>query len=129
MTSDGRRRITPIFILPTSDNSNQTNSMNGNSSTDSFGKYQMQSSSSESKSKIVIEKLNGIVEPNVSPGKKSSSPVNDKPSSGAAPAPKPNMIAVKHKPGHGCIIFGKIIIFPESCFVRSFKNSETSSKF
>merc|ERR1719346_145402 len=73
--------------------------MNGNSSTDSFGKYQMQSSSSESKSKIVIEKLNGIVEPNVSPGKKSSSPVNDKPSSGAAPAPKPNMIAVKHKPG------------------------------
>ena len=73
--------------------------MNGNS-TDSFGKYQMQSSSSEMKSKIVIEKLNGIVEPNVSPGKKSSSPVNDqKPSSGSVPAPKPNMIAVKHKPG------------------------------
>ena len=95
MTSDGRRRITPIFILPTSDNSSQSNiSMNG-------GGMQMQSSSRESKSKIVIEKLNGIVEPNVSPGKKSASPVLDKPSDkgGAAPTPKPNMIGVKHKPG------------------------------
>ena len=56
----------------------------------------MQSSSSESKSKIVIEKLNGIVAPNVSPGKKSSSPVGEAP---PPPAPKPNMIAIKHKPG------------------------------
>ena len=100
MTSDGRRRITPIYILPTSDNSNMTNSQNGNSC-ESFGKFQMQSSSSESKSKIVIEKLTGIVEPNVSPGKKSASPVGDKPVmvNGNGNAPKPNMIAVKHKPG------------------------------
>ena len=104
MTSDGRRRITPIYILPTSDNSNMTNSQNGNSC-ESFGKFQMQSSSSESKSKIVIEKLTGIVAPNVSPGKKSTSPVADKPgmvngNGTAAPAAlKPNMIAVKKKPG------------------------------
>ena len=100
MTSDGRRRITPIYILPTSDNSNMTNSQNGNSC-ESFGKFQMQSSSSESKSKIVIEKLTGIVEPNVSPGKKSASPVGDKPAmvNGNGTAPKVNMIAVKQKPG------------------------------
>ena len=67
--------------------------MNGNSSSESFGKYQMQSSSSESKSKIVIEKVNGVVKPNVSPGKKSP----DKTETTAAA--QPNMITVKKKPG------------------------------
>jgi len=116
-TSDGRRRITPIYILPNTETTNQA-VINGNSmSSESFGKYQMQSSSSEAKSKIRVEKLDGVVEPNVSPGKKSS-PTSEKPSvsasstapigsssiSTAAPAPapaapKPNMIAIKHKPG------------------------------
>jgi len=99
-TSDGRRRITPIYILPNSETTNQA-VMNGNSmSSESFGKYQMQSSSSEAKSKIRVEKLDGVVEPNVSPGKKSS-PGSEKPAgaSTAPPPPKPNMIAIKHKPG------------------------------
>ena len=96
MTSDGRRRITPIFILPTAENSVNTSSMNGNSY-----QMQMQSSSSGAKSNIVIEKLDGIVEPNVSPGKKSGSPVSDNPVSqgSSSPAPRTNMIAIKHKPG------------------------------
>jgi len=99
-TSDGRRRITPIYILPNTETTNQA-VINGNSmSSESFGKYQMQSSSSEAKSKIRVEKLDGVVEPNVSPGKKSS-PTTEKPAAPtAAPAaPKPNMIAIKHKPG------------------------------
>merc|ERR1719445_2569189 len=99
-TSDGRRRITPIYILPNSETTNQA-VMNGNlMSSESFGKYQMQSSSSEAKSKIRVEKLDGVVEPNVSPGKKSS-PGSEKPAgaSTAPPPPKPNMIAIKHKPG------------------------------
>lgn len=94
-TSDGRRRITPIFILPNSENG--PSAQNGNSmSCESVAKYQMQSSSSGSKSKIRIEKVDGVVEPNVSPGKKS-----DKVTA-AAPAPvvlKPNMIEIKRKPG------------------------------
>ena len=77
ITSDGRRRITPISIPP--------------------GTKLMQSSGA--KSKIVIEKLDGIVEPNVSPGKKSGSPVSDNSQLSSSPAPKTNMIAIKHKPG------------------------------
>ena len=100
MTSDGRRRITPIFILPDAEQTVNTTAMNGNSC-ESFGKNQMQSSSSGAKSKIVIEKLDGIVEPNVSPGKKSGSPVSDNSASqpSSSPAPKTNRIAIKHKPG------------------------------
>jgi len=97
-TSDGRRRITPIYIVPNSETTNQA-VMNGNSmSSESFGKYQMQSSSSEAKSKIRVEKLDGVVEPNVSPGKKSS-PGSEKPAPAGPPPPRPNMIAIKHKPG------------------------------
>merc|ERR1719445_288715 len=73
--------------------------MNGNGNCESFGKNQMQSSSSGAKSKIVIEKLDGIVEPNVSPGKKSGSPVSDNSQLSSSPAPKTNRIAIKHKPG------------------------------
>ena len=98
MTSDGRRRITPIFILPDAENTINTTAMNGNNC-ESFGKNQMLSSSSGAKSKIVIEKLDGIVEPNVSPGKKSGSPVSDNSQLSSSPAPKTNMIAIKHKPG------------------------------
>jgi len=105
-TSDGRRRITPIFIMPEAANPVVTN---GNSqSCESVAKYQMQSSSSGAKSKIRIEKVEGVVEPNVSPGKKNGvfTEVKEKPksSSAVAPAtapaaPKPNMIAIKRKPG------------------------------
>lgn len=99
-TSDGKRRITPMFILPSAEQTNPASFNGSNSmSSESFGKYQMQSSSSESKSKIRVEKLDGVVEPNVSPGKKSSP--NEKGAVAAAgpPPPKPNMITIKHKPG------------------------------
>jgi len=52
-TSDGRRRITPIFIPPTSDNAEEINVL-------PF------SSSSESKSRVVVERVNDIIEPNIS---------------------------------------------------------------
>jgi len=52
-TSDGRRRITPIFIPPTPDNAEEINVL-------PF------SSSSESKSQVVVERVNNIVEPNIS---------------------------------------------------------------
>lgn len=52
-TSDGRRRITPIFIPPTPDNAEEINVL-------PF------SSSSESKSQVVVERVNSIVEPNIS---------------------------------------------------------------
>ena len=112
-TSDGRRRITPIFILPNSEAANSmmanpvANGTNGNStSSESLAKYHMQSSSSGAKSKIRIEKVDGVVEPNVSPGKKkegknttiiSTSSTTSTPA--LLPAPKANMIAIKHKPG------------------------------
>lgn len=52
-TSDGRRRITPIFIPPTPDNAEEINVL-------PF------SSSSESKSRVVVERVNDIIEPNIS---------------------------------------------------------------
>lgn len=52
-TSDGRRRITPIFIPPTPDNVEEINVL-------PF------SSSSESKSQVVVERVNSVVEPNIS---------------------------------------------------------------
>ena len=60
-TVDGRRRITPVFIP---DNMAM--------------KHQSFSTSSQEKSKIVIEKLEGVVEPNVTPSKSSNRlvPVN-----------------------------------------------------
>jgi WD40 repeat protein len=57
-TSDGRRRITPIFIPPDAEESQ------GARGVDEFG-----SSSTQEKSKIEVEKMDGIVHPNVSPGK------------------------------------------------------------
>jgi hypothetical protein len=50
---------------------------------------------------ILIERLEGVVEPNVSPGKKSS-PTAATPSSTATPTPqpdRPNMIPIKRKIG------------------------------
>jgi len=65
-TSDGRRRITPMFIVPTMDHDGNSMSM----SSDSFNKLSS-SSSLEAKSKIKIERLEGVIKPNVSPGKNS----------------------------------------------------------
>lgn len=59
-TADGRRRITPVFIPPSADGA-------GMKSFDSF------STSRTEKSKIVIEKLDGVVEPNVTPKKRPQS--------------------------------------------------------
>merc|ERR1719341_1347591 len=109
-TSDGRRRITPIFILPNSEAANSmmanpvANGTNGNStSSESLAKYHMQSSSSGAKSKIRIEKVDGVVEPNVSPGKKkegkNTTIISTTSTTALPPAPKANMIAIKHKPG------------------------------
>lgn len=52
-TSDGRRRITPIFIPPTPDNAEEINVL-------PF------SSSSESKSQVVVERVDSVIEPNIS---------------------------------------------------------------
>lgn len=52
-TSDGRRRITPIFIPPTPDNAEEMNVL-------PF------SSSSENKSQVIVERVNDIIEPNIS---------------------------------------------------------------
>ena len=76
MSSDGRRRITPIFIPP--------------------GTMQMKSSGA--KSKMVLKKLDGIEEPSVSLGKKSGSPLSDNSQLSSSPATKTNRIAIKDKP-------------------------------
>ena len=65
-TSDGRRRITPIFIPPPSLENGDGNAQN--TITD-FGNAEFGSSSTQEKSKIAIELKNEIVTPNVSPGK------------------------------------------------------------
>lgn len=52
-TSDGRRRITPIFIPPTPDNAEEMNVL-------PF------SSSSENKSQVIVERVNDVIEPNIS---------------------------------------------------------------
>ncbi|XP_050427606.1 protein HIRA homolog [Adelges cooleyi] len=52
-TSDGRRRITPIFIPPTPDNTEEISVL-------PF------SSSCESKSQVVVERIDDIIEPNIS---------------------------------------------------------------
>lgn len=73
-TSDGRRRITPMFIPPTPDRGDipQPFSAGGSSSQPTF-------SSAENKSQIVIEKREDVVKPNVavvkSPPKDGSAPV------------------------------------------------------
>ena len=104
-TSDGRRRITPIFIMPNSEAANPNMTSGNSMSCESVAKYQMQSSSSGAKSKIRIEKIDGVVDPNVSPGKVkvTSQDQSKKFGGGSAPSPapvlKPNMIAIKRKPG------------------------------
>ncbi len=63
-TSDGKRRITPMFILP--DDASQ-----------GFGSGEFQSTSTKEASNIAVEKRDGIVEPNVSPsGKGRSKPTS-----------------------------------------------------
>ena len=92
-TSDGRRRITPMFIPPTLDGDWSRNSM---SSDGTVGRM-ISSSSCEPKSRIKIERRDGVVEPNVSPGKKEK----DKMEAMKEPEVlKPNMIPVKRKVGN-----------------------------
>jgi len=65
-TSDGRRRITPIFIPPP----NVENGAPEQSATSQrFGMVEFGSSSTQEKSRIAVEKRNDIVKPNISPGK------------------------------------------------------------
>ena len=65
-TSDGRRRITPIFIPPP----NVENGAPEQSTTSQqFGMVEFDSSSTQEKSRIAVEKRNDIVKPNISPGK------------------------------------------------------------
>ena len=65
-TSDGRRRITPIFIPPP----NVENGAPEQSTTSQrFGMVEFGSSSTQEKSRIAVEKRNDIVKPNISPGK------------------------------------------------------------
>ena len=65
-TSDGRRRITPIYIPPPSLENGDDVEQNGSIN---FGNAEFGSSSTQEKSKIAIELKNEIVTPNVSPGK------------------------------------------------------------
>ena len=65
-TSDGKRRITPIYIPPPSlENGDDAE----NNASINFGNAEFGSSSTQEKSKIAIELKNEIVTPNVSPGK------------------------------------------------------------
>jgi len=105
-TSDGRRRITPMFIVPSVENGDVSNySRNSSDSTTTASKLSS-SSSTETKSKIRIERLDGVVRPNVSPGKNSNSNSNQGSDSDKNiqnkkddTAPKPNMIQIKRKVG------------------------------
>ena len=64
-TSDGKRRITPIYIpMSTAENGTQ---ISGTASR--FGITEFGSSSTQERSKIAIEKRNDVVKPNVSPNK------------------------------------------------------------
>ena len=65
-TSDGRRRITPIYMPPPSLENGEGEE---NNASINFGNAEFGSSSTQEKSKIAIELKNEIVTPNVSPGK------------------------------------------------------------
>ena len=62
-TSDGKRRITPIFIPMAVENGSTPQQ------SQPFGLAEFGSSSTQEKSRIAIEKREGIVKPNVSPNK------------------------------------------------------------
>ena len=64
-TSDGRRRITPIFIPPPT----IENGAKSATPVVPFGSAEFGSSSTQEKSQIAIEKRDDIVTPNISPGK------------------------------------------------------------
>jgi protein HIRA/HIR1 len=97
-TSDGRRRITPIFIPPPSVDNGLDEA--GGLSASTFGMGEFASSSTQEKSRIAIEKRDDIVRPNVSPGKVSNENSNTAPSSDQKPQPQPEatLIMVKKKP-------------------------------
>lgn len=64
-TSDGKRRITPIFIPMATANENGTQPQ----TPQQFGISEFGSSSTQERSRIAIEKRDDIVKPNVSPSK------------------------------------------------------------
>lgn len=103
-TSDGRRRITPIYIPPPTVENGTTE--NGESAMAKFGTGEFGSSSTQEKSRIAIEKRDDIVKPNISPGKHSdnsnsmAAPVSTPTVKEAKPKEPPvNIIQVKKKPG------------------------------
>lgn len=70
-TSDGRRRITPIFIPMTSMENGAPGSGSGTpgAAASRFGITEFGSASTQERSKISVEKRDDIVKPNVSPNK------------------------------------------------------------
>jgi len=86
-TSDGRRRITPIFI-PMSSIENGTSAGSG-AGPSTFGITEFGSTSTKERSKISVEKRNDIVKPNISPNKQgNSTSSNDSPPVSASVTPK-----------------------------------------
>ena len=98
-TSDGRRRITPMFIPPTLEGDWSRNSTMSSDGTMGMGRM-ISSSSSEPKSRIKIERRDGVVEPNVSPGKKEADVKKGAEAKKEPEVIKPNMIPVKRKVGN-----------------------------
>ena len=76
-TSDGRRRITPIFIPPPNVENGEHPEQSGTTS-QRFGMVEFGSSSTQEKSRIAVEKRNDIVKPNISPGKSRENENNQK---------------------------------------------------
>ena len=76
-TSDGRRRITPIFIPPPNVENGEHPEQSGTTS-QRFGMVEFGSSSTQEKSRIAVEKRNDIVKPNISPGKTRENENNQK---------------------------------------------------
>eukprot|EP00093_Oithona_nana_P011366 11366.XXX_623356_621569_1 [CDS] Oithona nana genome sequencing. len=99
-TSDGKRRITPIFIPMATANENGTQPQ----APQQFGISEFGSSSTQERSRIAIEKRDDIVKPNVSPSKvcgesNSSEPTDvTKKKKQNETEPKVNIIQVKKKP-------------------------------
>lgn len=111
-TSDGRRRITPIFIpMSSMENGGGGPATNGGATASMFGITEFGSSSTQERSKINIEKRNDIVKPNVSPNKCNSSEAltteptvkkkEEQPKAEPKPEPKVNVLQAKKKPTAG----------------------------
>ena len=91
-TSDGKRRITPIFIPPPDNNVEND---------ETFGSTEFGSSSRKGKSDITVEVRSQVVQPNISPGKHSNDSNNSLMSQrvGEVKEKEVNLIQVKKAPG------------------------------